>query len=319
MADYNFSGLASTTSGSRGGGGAFGSKPKPLPKPDPQAQLLSATPQYQDLINLLSGNILSSLQGPSSALQSFYGGKLNAFNQQRGVGGSGFADMAAQLGMYDRYRAEQEKATDDLLRYLTVQSQTATLNPNLASEINEFNSLAAAAPDPAAYARWAEDQFEKQRVSSWNSMSGNRPATPGISYGSTGGIQSRIAAPQNLAPMAGGAGGGSGVYLGSGPSGAIPAVSSFPPAPSYSGGPGVAADLNYGIDWQAFDDSSSWLPSWDDSIEWAPSAPTVPVYGAGSDNGFLINTISPQYSPGFQDNDIDSILYNAGIPMYDYA
>lgn len=148
--------------GSRGGSSVFGTKPKTVSTPSAVADLRRVTPFYDEMNDLISGNILAGLQGmlPASVTQSV----LDAANSRAVAGGFGGSGLGNNLGVRDlglTSKAIQDLAFNQALNFVGNQSKTATVNPALQTDIDQFNSLVRAAPDPTARANWEMEQVTK--------------------------------------------------------------------------------------------------------------------------------------------------------------
>lgn len=148
--------------GAGGGSDVFGYKPAPLSFPNPMQNMAAATPDYEKLIAALSQNILSGLNGqvPQDVDNQIWDA-VNARQLGSGTGGTPFArnDYLRNLGLTSL--GMQGAASNQLLSYLPVQSRTATLDPLIQAEIEKYNSLVTAAPDPAARGNWEMEQFNR--------------------------------------------------------------------------------------------------------------------------------------------------------------
>lgn len=177
--------------GSRGGSSVFGSKPSTIVNPSPVSDLRRVTPGYDEIQSLLSSNLLSGLAGvlPPSVTQSVID-SANARAVAGGFGGSGLGNnlVARDLGLTSK--GIQDLAFNQAMNFIGNQSRTATLDPNLQTQIDQFNSLVRASPDPAARANWEMEQVK--------ALANPATTTPnnGLPFGSkTTAIPSGSAAP----------------------------------------------------------------------------------------------------------------------------
>lgn len=169
----------------------FGSRVAPVTVPLPQANLRSATPLYNDIQGILSQNILNNLSGTlSPAYQDAVMRTLNARAVGAGVGGSDFANNALAYGLGREVQNQQNLGLQQALNYFPVQSQTATVRPELLAEINRFNNLATSAPEPSARGQFEIDQLN-QAINRANNPTPFRPlfgSGTAIPAGGGGGI-----------------------------------------------------------------------------------------------------------------------------------
>lgn len=166
----------------------FGSRPNPLPVPNVQGNLQKATPNYQAMLAELTGNILGNLNGqlPMDVQNQIFDA-ANARAYAGGFGGSGLGRNLTlrDLGLNSLQR--QDVGASQLMNFLPVQSRTATVDPALLNQINDFNSIAAALPDPAARGKWLEEQYNKTQMLQSNPAGTPWGAHGGVSYSGIGG------------------------------------------------------------------------------------------------------------------------------------
>lgn len=179
------------SSSSSGGSSVYGTRPAPLPKPNVLGDLRAAIPQFADISSILSQNILNNLQGqlPPQVQNQV----LDAVNA-RNVGLFGANQPITEGNIANEFLRQslgrQDLGAQQALNLQQVGSQTATLNPALQAQINEFNNLAAALPDPAARGQFELDLFNQyldralgtNQNSSGIGTSGGSRMTPGVSY-----------------------------------------------------------------------------------------------------------------------------------------
>lgn len=179
------------SSSSSGGSSVYGTRPAPLPKPNVLGDLRAAIPQFADISSILSQNILNNLQGQlppqvqNQVLDAVNARNIGLFGANQPITEGNIANEFLRQSL-----GRQDLGAQQALNLQQVGSQTATLNPALQAQINEFNNLAAALPDPAARGQFELDLFNQyldralgtNQNGSGIGTSGGSRMTPGVSY-----------------------------------------------------------------------------------------------------------------------------------------
>ncbi len=155
------------------GADVFGTKPSPLATPDLLAELRRVIPGYGSITSGLSNNLLSGLRGElSPEVARNVMDAANAHAVGGGYGGSGLGRNLTNRDLGLTSKAIQDMAFGQGLNYITNQKNAAVLDPGLRAEIEKYNSLVGAAPDPVARGNFEVEQADKYYNRS------NRPLSP---------------------------------------------------------------------------------------------------------------------------------------------
>src|SRR5687768_8550988 len=141
------------------GSAVWGSVPKNISLPSPVNDLRGVVPAYDELTALMSGNLMAGLQGQLAPDVSRT--IIDAANARAFAGGFGGSPLAGNLTARDlglTSKQIQDQAFNQFLNFIPVQSRTATLDPQLRSSINQYNSVLDAMPNPAARGEFFLDQ-----------------------------------------------------------------------------------------------------------------------------------------------------------------
>lgn len=146
-------------------GGPFGTQPQPVPMPRPDLDLAGQIPGLTKLNANASGVINNELSGQLSpdtlAAIRNAGAGWAVNNGMPGLGGGTLGGNRTLRDVGLTSMQQQQQGIKDYASFVPVVAGTQTVAPTLQADINQNNSVNAAAPSPAAAQSYAEQLFTK--------------------------------------------------------------------------------------------------------------------------------------------------------------